>query len=101
MSLLAYPDSFPLEAFGLLRDKLKGNDVTVSKLTNAAWNVVGYGLSLGLPIKDQVQPIGASSDDSADIATLDELIAGHESGAANFPIALVALALKIALRFLL
>lgn len=102
MSLVAYPESFPIEALVLLRDKIKGEDVPVSKLSNAAWNVVGYGLSLGLPVKDQMQPVGAAADESlADLSDLNELIEGHESGSTNFPIALVALALKIALKFLL
>lgn len=102
MSLVAYPESFPIEALVLLRDKVKGDDVPVSKLTNAAWNVVGYGLSLGLGIKDQIQPVGAANDESlADLSDLNELITGHENGGTSFPIALIALAVKIALKFLL
>lgn len=102
MSLVAYPESFPIEAFILLKDKVKGSNISAAALTNAAWNVVGYGLSLGLPIKDQVQPIGAGPDDpEEDEKVLTQLIEGHEAGGANFPIALVALAVRIALKFLL
>lgn len=102
MSLIAYPESFPIEALVLLRDKVKGSDVSTAKLTQAAWNVIGYGLSLGLPVKDQIQPVGSTPDESgSDLTNLSDLINGHESGATNFPIALVALAVKIALKFLL
>jgi hypothetical protein len=43
--LLPYPNSFPQEALMMMLDKIRGKEVDVPELVNAAWNVAGYALA--------------------------------------------------------
>jgi hypothetical protein len=43
--LLPYPNSFPQEALMMMLDKIRGKEVAVPELVNAAWNVAGYALA--------------------------------------------------------
>jgi hypothetical protein len=47
--LIPYPDEFPLEAFSLLLDRVRGKSIPISDLAHSAWNVAGYCLSQMLP----------------------------------------------------
>ena len=43
--LLPYPNSFPQEALMMMLDKVRGKEVAIPELVNAAWNVAGYALA--------------------------------------------------------
>jgi len=43
--LLPYPNSFPQEALMMMLDKIRGKEVAIPELVNAAWNVAGYALA--------------------------------------------------------
>lgn len=43
--LLPYPNSFPQEALMMMLDKIRGKEVDIPELVNAAWNVAGYALA--------------------------------------------------------
>lgn len=43
--LLPYPNSFPQEALIMMLDKIRGKEVAIPELVNAAWNVAGYALA--------------------------------------------------------
>jgi hypothetical protein len=47
--LIPYPNEFPLEAFSLLLDRVRGKSIPISDLAHSAWNVAGYCLSQMLP----------------------------------------------------
>lgn len=116
--LVAYPASFPLEALQIFKDKLTGGSATNAECGLAGWNVVGYGLSIGLPVPQSIGAFGATDEPEADqIAALDALISGGKSlieikgadanhnaqelHAVGFPVGLFAIALKLAVKFLL
>lgn len=43
--LLPYPNTFPQEALMMMLDKIRGKEVAIPELVNAAWNVAGYALA--------------------------------------------------------
>lgn len=52
--LVAYPTQFPIEAFTLCLDRLRGIPVPTPELVQGAWNVMGYALSQALPVGNWV-----------------------------------------------
>jgi hypothetical protein len=94
--LLEYPKQVPQTAIYLFLDEVRGKHHPVPDLVNAGWNLVGYGLHLGLP---QVQPVGATADEMSDedalVYMLDNL---QDPGTAAQAGPLAALALSIVLK---
>lgn len=43
-----YPKDFPSDAFLMVLDKVRGRDVSIPDLANAAWNVQGYAMGQAL-----------------------------------------------------
>jgi hypothetical protein len=62
--LLPYPNSFPQEALMMMLDKIRGKEVAVPELVNAAWNVAGYALA---------QSIGGGQVIAGEIEALSKL----------------------------
>ena len=103
---VGYPKTLPYDAaqdfLGLVRGKNPGHDV----LIHSAWNLIGYGASLGFPL--QSEPIGSdgSEDPVAPVMTDEEAFvkvldhAGTPSGLQD-PIQgpLASIALTIVLRY--
>lgn len=73
--MVDYPVSLPVDALKILGQKVVSpNSVNNAEAAKAGWNVLGYGLSRGLPVadvQDTTNPIGAM-DQGAAIATLLE-----------------------------
>lgn len=92
-----YPKSVPQDAIYLFLDEVRGKHHPVPDLVNAGWNLVGFGLHLGLP---QVQPVGATADEqlseeAALVYVLDHL---QDPGTAAQAGPLAAIALSIVLK---
>lgn len=101
--MLDFPKSLPTDAVLLFLDKVRGKPVDLPILAKAAWNIVGYGLSLSLP---EVLPVGATAgeeltEEEALVYVLDHAQNDGVLKQAG-PLAMFALsiALKLAVKFL-
>jgi hypothetical protein len=74
--LLPYPNSFPQEALMMMLDKIRGKEVAVPELVNAAWNVAGYALAQsiggGQVIAGEVEALSKLGDEELLSSLLDQ-----------------------------
>ena len=81
--LLPFPQDLPIEAVGLLIDRLRGKPIPLTTALNAAWNLAGYAATQVplSPAKDEpVQEYPISDDE---VVALLERIQGFYSVPAN------------------
>ena len=103
--LLPYPNVFPQEALMMMLDKFRGKEVAVPDLVNAAWNVLGYGLSQSLGggqiVAGEVEALSKMTDEEVIASVLQQHGADVSSpgvvGVGIVPMLLIA---KIALKVL-
>jgi hypothetical protein len=72
--LASYPTEFPTEALTMVLDCVRGHAVPIPELTNAAWNVIGYGLGQvmpGGPMVAGINPIPEATDEELLVYTIE------------------------------
>lgn len=101
--LLPFPQELPIEAVGLIIDKLRGKDVPLASAVNAAWNLAGYAAAQALPARLQVAG-GEAMNQEEEIKLLSDLLikSGTNEHGQAVELGLIPwlLILKIALKFL-
>jgi|TARA_B110000503_G_C6751350_1_gene251697 hypothetical protein len=73
--MIDFPDSMPTDAIVTLIDKLRGKDVPIKLVYQAAWNVAGYGIE---QVVQNQKPIVKNSEprtDEDDALTLESFLA--------------------------
>ena len=105
--LMPFPQELPIEAIGLIVDRIRGKPIPVQIALNAAWNLAGYAATqiplnskeaMDLPVQDY--PV---SDD--EIVTLLEMVSGEykpaiEGEPVQFGIVPWVLLLKVCMKLL-
>jgi hypothetical protein len=77
--LMPFPQELPIEAIGLIVDRIRGKPIPVQTALNAAWNLAGYAATQ-IPIHSKeamdlpVQEYPVSDDE---IVTLLEMVSGE------------------------
>ena len=101
--MVDFPKALPTDAVLLFLDKVRGKPVDLPVLAKAGWNLVGYGIGLGLP---EVLPVGATAgEDMTEEAALVYILDHAQNDGVlkqAGPLAMLALsiALKLVVKFL-
>lgn len=70
--LLPFPQDLPFEGVALIIDKLRGKDVPLKTVVNAAWNLAGYAAAQTLPDQKIIGDKDISKDEA--LLVLQEVI---------------------------
>lgn len=95
--LYPFPTDLPYEGIALIIDKLRGKDVPMKSVVNAAWNLAGYAAAQVTPEEPKViGDIDCTSDEAAEM--LENLLASKDGRVMMVPWVIV---LRIALKILM
>lgn len=95
--LYPFPTDLPYEGIALIIDKLRGKDVPLKSVVNAAWNLAGYAAAQVTPEEPKViGDIDCTSDEAAEM--LENLLASKDGRVMMVPWVIV---LRIALKILM
>lgn len=73
--MIQFPESIPTDALVILIDKIRGKNIDINLVYQAAWNVAGYAIS---QISKADMPVAKNLDartDEDDALTLEALLA--------------------------
>jgi len=77
--LLPFPQDLPIEAVGLLIDRLRGKPIPLTTALNAAWNLAGYAATQ-VPVKSaEPEPVQDYPISDEEVVALLERIQGFYS----------------------
>lgn len=95
--LYPFPTDLPYEGIALIIDKLRGKDVPMKSVVNAAWNLAGYAAAQVTPEEPKViGDIDCTDDEAAEM--LENLLASKDGRVMMVPWVIV---LRIALKILM
>lgn len=95
--LYPFPTDLPYEGIALIIDKLRGKDVPMKSVVNAAWNLAGYAAAQVTPEEPKViGDIDCTNDEAAEM--LENLLASKDGRVMMVPWVIV---LRIALKILM
>lgn len=83
--LLPFPQDLPIEAIGILIDKLRGKDIPFQTVMNCAWNLLGFAATQ-VPVKSEAPELihqHPITDEQAAILLENLIIQFSAQGAAD------------------
>ena len=104
--LLPFPVDLPIEAVGLLIDRLRGKPIPLQTVLNAAWNLAGYAATQ-VPLHQPVTEVNHTYPvTDAEVITLLEMIKGEyqtpsEGDPIKFAVIPWAIVLKVLIKMLI